>query len=319
MFHKKLLALIGGAMALSLLSAHPVLAQDPGGGAPEARSDRILPDREDARERRDRRDRQGRQDQAPSPAAATPEENKAAAQALLAAAGVGCQVSEATLLGVTAEQHSTYEVICAEGPGYLAVNSTPPQTFNCLELAGQAETSRLRDPEADVGQQCTLPVNLDPVPVLTAYARAAGVDCTVDQGAAIGKSTAGSVIFEIGCADRDGYWLENTEGNWRATPCWDLALEQETCRYSTAAETSGAWKTVLAGTDAAECDVQQARRVGRDAQGMTVYEVKCGAGNGYFARVGTNFTAQRVHNCIEAATIAGGCTLTAAAPATSEQ
>ncbi|MDI6624017.1 MAG: hypothetical protein QME55_04740 [Brevundimonas sp.] len=325
MFHKKLLALIGGAMALTILSAQPVLAQDPGNdetsdrASGNVRGDRVLPGRmsDGARERRDRRNRD--QEQAEAPPAATPEENKAAAQAVLTAAGVSCQVAEATLLGVTAEQHSTYEAVCAEGPGYLAVSSTPPQTFNCLELAGQAETSRLRDPEADVGQQCTLPVNLNPVPVLSAYARSAGIDCTVDQGAAIGKSTAGNLIYEIGCADRDGYWIENTEGAWRATPCWDLALEQESCRYSTAAETSGAWRTVLAGTDAAACDVQQARRVGRDAQGLTVYEVKCGEGGGYFARVGTDFKAQRVHNCIEAATIAGGCTLTAAAPATSEQ
>ncbi len=324
MFHKKLVALIGGVMALAMLSAGPVLAQDipPEEGrsaSDEAggniRGDRVLPGRIGGRDR-GRRERPAPAQERP---VVTPEENRAAAQAVLTAAGVGCQVSEATLLGVTAEQHSTYEVVCAEGPGYLAVSSTPPQTFNCLELAGQAETSRLRDPTADVGQQCTLPVNLDPVPVLSTYARAAGVDCTVDQGAAIGKSTAGNIIYEIGCAGRDGYWLENAEGSWQAIPCWDLALQQDTCRYSTAEETRGAWGAVLAGTDAADCDVQQARRVGRDAQGLTVYEVKCGAGNGFFARVGARFTAERVHNCIEAATIGGGCTLTAAAPATSEQ
>ncbi len=328
MFHKKLLAMIGGVMALALLSAQPVMAQEDrrdsetsDRASGNVRGDRVLPGRmsDGARERRDRRNQEREQQEAATRPAATPEENRAAAQAVLTAAGVSCQVSEATLLGVTAEQHSTYEAVCAEGPGYLAVSSTPPQAFNCLELAGQAETSRLRDPAADVGQQCTLPVNLNPVPVLSAYARAARVGCTVDQGAAIGKSTAGNTIYEIGCADSDGYWLENAEGGWKATPCWDLALEQETCRYSTAAETLGAWKTILAGTDAAGCDVQQARRVGRDAQGLTVYEVKCGAGNGFFARVGDTFTAQRVHNCIEAATIAGGCTLTAAAPATSEQ
>ena len=315
MFHKKLLALIGGAMALSLISAQPALAQiapdDRGGVDERANSDRIVPRRE--------RDRNRNPQQAAPVAAPTPEENRAAAQAMLTAAGVTCQVSEAALLGVTADQYTTYEAVCAGGPGYLAVASTPPQTFNCLELAGQAETTRMRDPAADVGQQCTLPVNLDPVPLLTTYARAAGVDCTIDKGAAIGKSTAGNLIYEIGCADRDGYWLEQADGAWSAIPCWDLVIQEDTCRYSTAAETKGAWGTVLAGTDAAACDVQQARRVGRDAQGLTVYEVKCGAGDGYFARVGTTYTAQRVHTCAEAATIAGGCTLTAAAPVATEQ
>ncbi|CAN7390913.1 hypothetical protein LJR202_002467 [Brevundimonas sp. LjRoot202] len=337
MFKRQMLVALGGACALVLASAAGAAAQtqtappfegapaSPPGSLTDANPTTVTRDnssgsrlnRRTAEERRAERLRRrpGQEEEKP-PAAPTPEENKLAAQALLSAAGVSCQVTEATLLGVTAEQHSTYEAVCAGAPGFLAVGSTPPQTFNCLELAGQAETSRLRDPAADVGQQCTLPINLDPVPVLSTYARAAGIPCTVDRGSAIGKSTAGNIIYEIGCADSDGYWLEQTADGWSPTPCWDLAIQQETCRYSTAAETKGAWSTVLAGTDAAACDVQQARRVGRDAQGLTVYEVKCGAGDGYFARVGTTFTAQRVHPCAEAATIAGGCTLTAAAPAT---
>lgn len=300
MFQKKLFTVLGAALALSLLTVQPVLAQSYGSNA-----------RQSVRER----DQQRRGDrQRPAPAA-TPEENRAAAQTLLTAAGVSCQVSEASLLGVTAEQHSTYEVACAAGPGHLVVGSTPPQTFNCLELAGQAETSRLRDPAADVGQQCTLPVNLDPLPLLSAYAREAGVDCTVDRGVAVGKSTTGDLIYEIGCVDRDGYWLEKAGDSWKASPCWDLALQEVACRYTTAEESLGAWKAVLAGTEAASCDVQQARRVGRDAQGLSVYEVKCGVGDGYLARVGESYTAQRVHPCATAQSIGGGCTLTAVAPA----
>jgi hypothetical protein len=316
-FHKKLLTLLGGALALMLFSVQPAMAQSggyDGSSTTAGRPGDLVRDDGNDNGRRDRSGRQARRTEAPSP-----EQNREATQALLTAAGIDCQVSEAMLLGVTAEQHSTYEAICTGGPGYLVVGSTPPQTFNCLELAGQAETTRLRDPAADVGQQCTLPLNLDPVPVLSAYAREAGIDCTVDQASAVGKSTAGNLIYEIGCADRDGYWLEKKAEGWAPTPCWDLAIQGEACRYSTAAESKGAWSTVLAGTGAAACEVEQARRVGRDAQGLTVYEVKCGAGDGYFARIGTTFTAQRVHPCAEAATIAGGCTLTAAAPTTTEQ
>jgi len=339
-FKRQMLAALGGACALVLAGAAPVAAQtmtappfenappSPPGNATDPNPTNVTRDnnsgsrlnRRTAEERRAERlrRRSGQEEQKPA-AAATPEENKVAAQAVLSAAGVSCQVTEATLLGVTAEQHSTYEAVCAGGPGFLAVGSTPPQTFNCLELAGQAETSRLRDPAADVGQQCTLPVNLDAVPLLSTYARAAGIDCTVDRASAIGKSTAGNIIYEIGCADSAGYWLEQKPDGWTPTPCWDLAIQGETCRYSTAAETKAGWATVLAGTDAAACDVQQARRVGRDAEGLTVYEVKCGAGDGYFARVGNTFTAQRVHACAEAATIGGGCTLGAAAPAPVEE
>ncbi len=317
-FHKTLLTLVGGAMALTLLSAQPAFAQEAGENRPGTTGQAGEPDRSDGNDRGARNSRQARR----AAAAPTAEENKVAAQAMLTSAAIDCRVSEATLLGVTAEQHSTYETICAEGPGYLVVGSTPPQAFNCLELAGQAETSRLRDPEADVGQQCTLPVNLNPVPVLSAFARQAGIDCTVDQASAIGKGSTGKLIFEIGCADRDGYWIEQTGDRWKTTPCWDLSLQGVACRYSTAAETLGAWSKVLAGTEAAACEVQQARRVGRDAQGLTVYEVKCGVGDGYLARVGEAFTAERVHPCATAQAIGGGCTLTpvaAAAASTSEQ
>ncbi|HYD29023.1 hypothetical protein [Brevundimonas sp.] len=322
MFHKKLLALIGGAMALALLSTQPVMAQETpsDGGRTESdrasgaiRGERVLPGRIGGdRSRNSRRDR--REQEQERPAAPTPEENKAAAQALLTAAGVNCQVSEAAVLGVTAEQHTTYEATCASGPGYLAVGSTPPQTFNCLELAGQAETNRLRDPAADVGQQCTLPANQNIVPIIAAYAREAGIDCTVDRGAAIGR-LEGRLVYEVGCTDADGYQIEQAPTGWVKNPCWARTLDNAACRYTTPEENLKAWKAVLAGTEAATCDVQQARKVGIDAQGLQVYEVKCGAGDGYFARIGETFTAQRVHACATAAHIAGGCTLTTAAPA----
>ena len=322
MFHKTFLALIGGAMALALLSAQPASAQetppDEGRTASDnasgaIRGERVLPgriggDRNSRNSRRDRRQEQER------PAAPTPEEIKAATQALLTAASVNCQVSEAAVLGVTAEQQTTYEAVCASGPGYLAVSSTPPQTFNCLELAGQAETNRLRDPAADVGQQCTLPANQDPVRVIGAYAREAGITCTVDQAAAIGR-LEGNLVYEVGCTDADGYQIEQAAAGWNKTPCWARALENATCRYTTAAENLKAWTGVLAGTDAATCEVAEARKVGTDAQGLQVYEVKCGAGDGYFARVGDAFTAQRVHACAEATHIGNGCMLTTVAPA----
>lgn len=323
MFHKTLLAVIG-AMALTVCAAQPAFAQDyPPEGARDAsdeasgtlRGERVLPGRISDREGRQDRNRRPRP--APEP---TPEENRVAAQALLTAAGIGCQVTEAARLGVTAQQALTFEAVCATGPGYLAVASTPPQTFNCIELAGQAMTTRERDPAADVGQQCTLPVNQNGLPVIAAYAREAGLACAVDQGAAFAKSTAGNLIYEIGCTDEDGYWIEKTTTGWEVMACFDLILQDNKCRFSTAEESKGAWKTVLAGTDAAPCDVQQARHVGRDAQGLTVYEVKCAVGDGFFARVDAARKAQRVNACAVSAHIGGGCTLSPAAPAaTTEQ
>src|SRR5690606_20487532 len=123
-------------------------------------------------------------DEAVAPAGPTPEENRAAAQALAAAASVACQVTEAQHLGVIGEQIPVYEAACAAGPGYLLIASTPPQANDCVVLAGSAATLRARDPAADVGTQCSLPANTDIARVIAGYARDAGIDCTVDEGGA---------------------------------------------------------------------------------------------------------------------------------------
>ena len=322
----KLLALAVGALALSVAAVEPAHAQytpQPGSAAPnttrpgeDARD--AQPESNSASRTRDPRGRRNR-NQAARPSA---EEVKAAAQAQLTAAGVVCEITEATLLGVNTEQQSLYEAACASGPGYLALASTPPQVFDCLELAGQAETSHLRDPAADVGQQCTLPANQNGLAVIGGFARDAGLACTTDQAAAIGKSDAGNLIYEVGCSEAVGYWIEKLQDGWKTTPCWDLALSNTVCRYTTPAEVLASWRGVLADSPAASCDVQQARRVGVDAQGLRVYEVKCAAGDGYLVRIDAAWKAQQFHPCEAARNIGGGCTLTpvpAAAPATSEQ
>lgn len=325
MVRKRLLALMGSlTIALSLVAAPAAFAQDQGdtsgarttSGDQQPPTETVLPGRVGG-------DRAERRRRAPTPP--TPEQNKAAAQALLTGANVGCQVMEATQLGVTAEQKTTYEAICASGPGFLAVQSEPVQTYNCLELASTAVVLRERDPNADVGQQCTLPANTQTTPFVAAYAREAGVTCTVDQGIIAGKSTTNNLIYEVGCADTGGYWIEKTAAGWDVSPCYDLVLQEDRCRFTTETEIAATWKAMLAGSAASNCDLAEARRVGRDAQGLGVYEVKCVSGEGYFARLTAQNTAQRVQTCAEAVNVAGGCKLTtvaaapAAAPATPQQ
>lgn len=320
----KLLALAVGALALSFAAVAPALAQSMPSGAPPA-SNTAQPD-DDAQDDSGPVSRTGparsRRPREQQPAPPSAEEVKAAAQTQLTAAGVVCEVTEASLLGVNPEQQPLYEAACASGPGYLALASTPPQVFNCLELAGQAETSRIRDPEAAVGQQCALPANQNGLVVIGGFARDAGLACTTDQAAAIGKSSAGNLIYEVGCSEGVGHWVEKLQEGWKTTPCWDLALSNTACRYTTAAEVLASWRGILADSPAAPCDVQEARRVGLDAQGLRVYEVKCAAGDGYLVRVDAAWKAQQFHPCETAQHIGGGCTLTpaaAVAPATSEQ
>ncbi len=320
----KSLAAIGGAavMAASILS--PAAAQD----APPtqqilrdgASPDDVLNTSPSTRGNASRLPNPpaNRRNQPPPPP--TAEENMAAAQQIASAAGVACQVTQANLIGLTAEQASTYEAACATGPGYILISSAPPQAIDCVLLAGQADIERARDPAAVVGTQCVMPQNTDIVRVVSAYATEAGIPCRVDQGASIGRSTANNLIYEVGCADADGFWIEKVAAGWEKTECSVVITQNAACRFSTVAEQAASLKTRLVGSEAAPCDVTQSRYMGANANG-SFYEAKCGDGKGMIVRFDTAFAVQQVYPCETAHRIGGGCTLTIVppAPAATEQ
>ncbi len=307
----KTLAAIGGAAMVALSMAAPASAQDPnntGSGFGTANSDqtvtapaaRVTPSRTQERDNRQR-------ERTPPPP--TPEENIAAAQAIATSASAPCQVTSANFLGLAPDGARSYEAVCATGPGYILMASTPPVAADCVLLAGQAEIDRARDPAANLGTQCVIPENTDIVRVISAYAREAGVPCTVDQAASIGKSSEGNLIYEVGCNGADGYWIEKEPTGWSKAECAIIATQNATCRYSTAAEAVATFKTRLAGSEAASCDVIEGRYMGANANGA-FWEAKCGAGNGVIVRFNTDYAVQQVYPCETAQRIGGGCRLT---------
>ncbi len=326
MLNRKLIAVLGGACALALSLAHPAAAQSPGQTESDAASgtvsgERVLPGRigGDRNDRNAQRRRGRQQNQPAAPAAQTPEQILAAAQAQAQAAGLDCQVTEATNPGLIGEAQ-VYEVACASAPGYILVASTPPQASNCLELAGSAYMARLNDPAADVGQQCAIPANQNGLALIGGWAREAGVTCTVDEALAVGKSDANNIVYEVGCAGVDGYRLEKVDGQWSLEDCLQITSSGGTCRFTTAEEQNATLQARLAGTEAANCAVQQVRLMGSNANGR-FFEVKCAAeGEGYIARIKDD-AAQQIYPCATAQRIGGGCTLTpapAAAPTTEQ-
>jgi hypothetical protein len=324
-FNKNLIVALSTAFALAI-GAAPAMAQTtPGttnnGNETTVNGQRVLPGRigGDRNERQPQRQQRGRQ-----PAAPTPEQVKASAQVLATATNSGCTVAEATFRGESPEKQSVYEATCTTGPGFILIGSTPPQAADCVLLSGQADITRSRDPLADVGTQCEMEANKNVLAVISGYATQAGVACTVDQGSSVGKSGEGNVIYEIGCAGTDGYWLEKTATGWTTTECLKLVSRSATCKYTTPVEQAATLKKWFEGSAAAPCDVAQARFMGSNANG-SFYEAKCAAGDGLIARFDTAMAVQQVYPCAEAQRIGGGCTLTvvpaaapAAAPATQQ-
>lgn len=328
MLNRKMLGL-AGALALSLcMAAQPVLAQEPRPGertesdraSGVIRGERVQPGRLNGERERQggegRRPQRRQQQQQQAPAAPTPEEIKAAAQAQLTAAGLTCELTEATNPGTIAEAQ-VYEAACANASGYILIASTPPQNFSCIELAGTAAIARARDPNADVGQQCVLPANQNGLAVIGGWAREAGVACNIDEAQAIGKSDADNMVYEIGCAGADGYWLEKVATGWDLKDCLLVTSTGGSCRFTTAQEQADGLEAKLAGTPAAACDVTQVRMMGSNANGK-FYEVKCAAeGEGFIARINNEGVTQQTYPCATAQRIGGGCTLTPAPAAPS--
>ena len=329
----KTLAAISGAALMAMSVGAPASAQDQpvGGNEPSTGSvmDRATPTRGAASrlptpQANEGRGRNRERARTQAPAAPTPEENIAAAQAIATSASVSCQVTQANFLGQTAEGAKSYEGSCATGPGYIFLSTTPPQAIDCVLLAGQAALDRARDPAADVGTQCAIPQNTDVLRVISGYATEAGVACTVDQGASIGKANNGNLVYEVGCNGVDGFWLEKEAAGWKKTECAIIITQNGACQYTTVAEQAASFKARLAGSEAAACDVTEGRYMGANANGA-FWEAKCGAGNGVIVRFNPEYAVQQVYPCETAQRIGGGCRLTvvpeapaAVAPATEQ-
>lgn len=324
---KRLITLVAG---LTLAAAVPALAQttNPEGEAPRTTTndgrtsvERVVPGRiADRNQSRDQR-RNNRQQRPPSP-----EQVKAAVVSLAAQLEPGCQVVDANLRGASPQGQTIYETSCATGPGYILLTAVEAKadapaiaasSADCVDLFGQADLARQRDPAADVGLQCELPANQDVLKVVTGYAQIAGVQCVVDQGSATGVRN-GQTVYEVGCPGVDGYWIERDGQGWKATPCIEIRSMSGACRYTTPTEQAATFKAWLAGSDAASCDVSEVRYMGANANGA-FYEAKCNGADGAIVRMDNAKAVQQVYPCATAQRIGGGCTLTpapAAAPAT---
>jgi hypothetical protein len=312
---------------LAMAIAAPALAQtapgstsgsgaSPAGASAPSSSD--LSDRVNDNRRVQRGASSRRQQQRPP----SPEQIKAGAVALAAQLKPSCQVVDATLRGNSAQGQTIYEASCATGPGYILITAVEARgdvpavaasAADCVDLFGQADVARQRDPAVDVGLQCEIPANQDVLKVVSGYARSAGVACTVDQGSATGVRN-GQTVYEVGCPGADGYWVERAGEGWSATPCIQIKSMNGACRYTTAAEQAATLKGWLVGSEAASCDVTEARYMGANANGA-FFEAKCAGADGVIARLSNERAVQQVYPCASAQRIGGGCTLTPAAAA----
>jgi hypothetical protein len=248
------------------------------------------------------------------------------APALVQAAGLSCQVSDARLVGkVPADKKagtlgsSLYEVACGQNAmGFLVQTSATgaaPNAFSCLEANYPA------DPTKPAANPCILPGNLNPMASLTPLLAKAKVDCTPDKVRGIGQ-TKTNVLLEMACPEGKGYIVTasaplDVNKDATATNClaYDAADGNVKCILNPPA-TRMAVIDKYAQLANNGCAVKDRRFVGLFTDGTEGYEVSCNDGKGYIYKV----AAGAVKETLDCAKVPGGtCTLTDTRAATAEQ
>jgi hypothetical protein len=250
------------------------------------------------------------------------EAGMAQAPAVVQTAGLSCQVSDARLIGEDKKSKTSYyEVACGTGQmGYVLQKPAEGAitAYSCVE----ANTPPA--PGQPPSAPCMLPSNSDPKAVLQPLLKAAGADCIPEQVRGIGQ-TKTNTYMEVACQGGTGYIVLASVPFDGAKP-----LQAQNCLMYDDAETNIKCTmtdkaTRLAAIDKYAtqanngCAVKDRRFVGVSKDNSTFYEASCNDGKGYIYKVAAAGTLTETYECAKATQILGGCTLTDARQAQSEQ
>ncbi len=240
---------------------------------------------------------------------------------LVQAAGIDCQVADARWVGEDKKQAvNIYEVACQQGMGFVILNKAEdpkPQAYTCLETAR---------PGAD-GQPsslaCELPGNNDFKAALTPFVAKAGGACVIEKARAIGQGQK-SAYFEVACQGGAGFIMVTSSPPSPAQPvqmntC--LAYEPGGNLFCELTDRATQLQTVdqLVAKSGKACKITDRRYVLSTKDGANYYEVACEGGTGYMVQENASGALSRILDCGSADFVGGGCTLSDARAAQTEQ
>lgn len=250
------------------------------------------------------------------------EQGQKEAPAVAAASGVQCSVTdgyfvgESTQKGADGKEYKSkiYEVACKEGLGYalLTTPTGPAKHYDCISLL---DGTSLR---------CRLPANIDPKVTLAPLATSAGKTCQISGVRPMGATPSGDTYYEVGCSDQLGFALKHgADGKNTAYECAQTLGTNLECKLTTKAQIDAKMNALIADVVAKSgktCTVSGSRVVGTDSNsGSTFYEIACGATGGFMASVDKTGAFLKATDCGNASGIAGGCTLTDATVAETQE
>ena len=265
------------------------------------------------------------------PAPTVSKENRAAgmaaAPALVTAANLDCQLSDARKLGdsvdpKTKAKSSLFELACANNEGVVIskTGDAAPLVFTCLEASAPRPDGK-PNPTA-----CILPGNLDPKAGLVPYIAKTSLPCTPTDVRALGHSST-VTVFELVCKEAAGGYILQISAPPRLdkpiamNPCIGFAESGNVKCTLTDRATQLSIVDRLMSSSGKPCDIKADGRsfIGAAQSGKMYFEVACAAGKGYILEQTPTGTLSRAIDCLEADGIAGGCKLTDTREAKTEQ
>ncbi|MHB8528840.1 MAG: hypothetical protein ACYC8V_04915 [Caulobacteraceae bacterium] len=248
-----------------------------------------------------------------------------AAPGLITAAGLDCKLADARFIGEskdpkTKTSSSFYELACAGNEGVIVDKPAagPPAVFTCAETASPQPDGKPSN------LLCALAGNLDPKVGLLPYLAKTGIACTPDKMRALGHN-ATTTVFEFACQGGAGYILQTSSPprlDKPATmiPCLALPPEGNIKCELTDRAAQLAIVDRLVTQSGKPCAVKDRRYIGASpTTGAIYYEVACQDGKGYVLETAANGTYKQAIDCAAAEGIGGGCELTNARAAETQQ
>ena len=249
------------------------------------------------------------------------------APAVAQAIGLKCTVTDARFIGQNKDPKtkvavSYYEVACQEGMGYViggpAAADAKPTIIDCLAAS---------NPSADGKPSsiaCKLPENSDPKQALAPLVAKGGKACVIEKARGIGESPS-NAFFEVACQGGTGYILQASNPPDPAkdvlmSSCLEFGPDSKLACTLTDSSKALAASDALMGEAAKGCTVKDRRFVMTTRAGTEFYEFSCTDGKGWMVEKTTAGALGRVIDCASADNIiSGGCTLTDARAAQTEQ
>ena len=245
------------------------------------------------------------------------------APALIQASGAGCTVSDARFIGEDKKAGAKYyEVACNEGMGFalIAKKDVAPQVYTCLE-------SSQPGPDGKVGGlACILPANANPGAGLAPFVKKGGVTCDIENTRAIGSGAKNS-YFEVACKGGAGYIVQtvsplNLNGEVVVNSC--LLYEEGgnvSCKLTNRQTQLAIVDTLntAAASAGTTCAIKDKRYI-LSTKSDNYFEVSCQDGKGYvYQQTAATGAFARAIPCAQAGFVGGGCTMTDAVAAQTEQ